>query len=175
MLRHLLLSREAVRVCPIVPNTLHFAVPTPTGPSSPCHQVNVPSPTERVGDRPVEWALNTLSGDSDGLLEGFPFSYRGQRKRWWTPSGGRDPLQVRRGRGRAGSIARTRPPRREWIDPTPLWSPLSQGKVGVLQVTTLREGRTPPLHPTSWSLWLFIFLGARVYNGFRGGGFWGSL
>ena len=96
VLRHL--PREAVRVCPIVPNTLHFAVPTPTGPSSPCHQVNVPSPTERVGDRPVEWALNTLSGDSDGLLGGFPFSYRGQRKRWWTPSGGRDPLQVRRNR-----------------------------------------------------------------------------
>ena len=34
MLRHLLLSREAVRACPIVPNTLQFAVPTPTGPSS---------------------------------------------------------------------------------------------------------------------------------------------
>ena len=73
MLRHLLLSREAVRVCPIVPNTLQFAVPTPTGPSSPCHQVNVPSPTERVGDRPVEWTLNTLSGDSDGLPGAFPF------------------------------------------------------------------------------------------------------
>ena len=57
MLRHL--PREAVRACPIVPNTLQFAIPAPTGPSSPCHQVNVPSPTERVGDRPVEWALNT--------------------------------------------------------------------------------------------------------------------